>query len=882
MSASVRSWLTSQKAFDKLVARLDALRSKDPKLAISQIQELLVEANGCADNLKIAVLSYHLGACHRRVSNLVEGFNFVSAAVEVLETLNAPHHYVRAINQLALCHADMGEYSTAIEFLVKAYKLSEEHDLPTDISYTGVNIGYIYAVQCQYQKAAEFYEELLQNHARHCDERTLILLYNNIGGCLNELARFEESLVYIDRGLELTGEEKEPFYWALLLSNKSIVVASRGEDDAASEMVHRAMESFKKTNHHGQMPEPLCDLGSVYLKMNRPEKALESLNYALSLSQELKGQPFMRRIYELRSQAHKVLKMFEPAFEDLEKATELGLEKAKEDLDQKIRRAALRHELEWSQKEASLLRETNKQLVAAKEEAESASRMKSEFLANMSHEIRTPMNGVMGMADLLLYTELDESQREYVGVIKNCADTLLTLINEILDLSKIESGKLLVEKAEFDPCGILEDVAELLAPTAHEKGLEFVVAVDPVLAPYVFGDAQHLRQVLINLAGNAIKFTQEGEVVLRAQVTDETCETVRVRISVQDTGIGIPEDRQEAIFESFTQGDGSTRRKFGGTGLGLTISKRLIEAMGGEMKLDSEVGKGTCFSFELEFGSCVSEFAGPEQLEKKNILIVESHEVTYEALRQRLTSWGANVFEAKTWTGAMELLQGPAPIDTVILDSNVEDTDPLQAMFGIKSLVHRSSAHVVLLMPVGELAPTLPGTLQGKLTCLSKPIRRFPLCEAISRAASSMGARTTMGSRIPEGRPLENFRILLAEDDEVSQKMGKRMLEKMGASVDAASNGFQVLEKYAAGRYDAIVMDCNMPEMDGYETTREIRVKEQETGTHVLIVALTANAMPGDRETCLAAGMDEHATKPINPPDLVKAILKYTVIPQAA
>jgi signal transduction histidine kinase/DNA-binding response OmpR family regulator len=880
MSASPRSWLTSQKAFEKLVERLDALRSKDPKQAIAEVQELLSEGSG-VDGIKTAILNYHLGACHRRISNHVEGFNFINAAVDVLETTESHHHYIRALNQLALCHADMGEYAAAIEFLVKAYRLSEQHDLPQDISYTGVNIGYIYAVQSQFQKAAEFYEELLQNHAQHCDERTLILLFNNIGGCLNELARFEESYAFIERGLELATEETEPFYWGLLLSNKSIVVASRGEDDAARDMVQRAMEAFKRTNHPGQQPEPLCDLGSLYLKMNRPERALESLNYALKLSDELKGRPFIRRIFELRSQAHKALRMFEQAYEDLEQATEFGLQKAQEDLDQKIRRAALRHELEWSQKEASILRETNKQLVAAKDEAESASRMKSEFLANMSHEIRTPMNGVMGMADLLLYTELDDSQREYVGVIKGCADTLLTLINEILDLSKIESGKLLVERAEFDPCGILEDVAELLAPNAYEKGLEFVVAVDPKLAPYVFGDAQHLRQVLINLAGNAIKFTHEGEVVLKADVLEETAENVRVRICVQDTGIGIPTDRQDAIFESFTQADGSTRRKFGGTGLGLTISKRLIEAMGGEMKLDSEVGKGTAFSFELEFGSCSAEMPKPVQLEKKNVLIVEPHAITRNALRERLTYWGANVLEARSWAAAMGLLQSTVQIDTIVLDSATPDTDPLQAMFGLRSQAHRAGVQVVLLTPVGELAPSLPGTLQGKLTCLGKPIRRFPLFEAISRAASSIG-RGMIGSRIPDGRPLENYRILLAEDDDVSQKMGKRMLEKMGATVDVASNGFQVLEKYAGGSYDVIVMDCNMPEMDGYETTREIRARDQESGSRVLIVALTANAMAGDRETCIAAGMDEHATKPINPPELVRAITKYTNVSQAA
>jgi CheY-like chemotaxis protein/two-component sensor histidine kinase len=484
------------------------------------------------------------------------------------------------------------------------------------------------------------------------------------------------------------------------------------------------------------------------------------------------------------------------------------------------------------------------------------------------------------MADLLLDTTLDEHQRDYVRIIKGCGDSLLTLINEILDLSKIESGKFTFDHEEFDLASVIEDVAELLAPKAFEKNIDMILAVSPKVPNRVMGDAYHLRQVIINLVGNAVKFTEFGSITVGAELLGQRDGKANVRIFVRDTGVGIPKERQSAIFESFTQGDGSTRRKFGGTGLGLTISRKLIELFGGTLELESEEGEGSTFSFDLGIEAIPQEQPVLNIASEGRVLILEPCDVLFNSLSENLAVWGCEAIQAKTGREALGSISKDPSFQTIMIDNDIPDMEVAEMLMALRLMKDLQELNLVLLLPVGEPAPAFPNASKTPITVLSKPIKRVPLYDAVKGRLTSR--KLGRDSQIPQGQPLKGLRVLVAEDDRVSQKLSVRLLERLGATAEYVSNGRQVLERLKAHEYDIIVMDCNMPVMDGWQTTRQIRRNEEGTGNRIPIVALTANAMPGDRENCLAAGMDEYTSKPIKPAELVTAISKYTGVEKAA
>ncbi len=529
-------------------------------------------------------------------------------------------------------------------------------------------------------------------------------------------------------------------------------------------------------------------------------------------------------------------------------------------------------------------RKNSEELYRQKEAAVAASHAKSEFLANMSHEIRTPLNGVIGMLELLAGTPLNVQQQRYARVAKTSADSLLSLINDILDFSKIEAGKLDLDQADFDLHLLLEDMTEMFAQRVETKRLELALHIRPEVPALVCGDSDRLRQVLVNLINNAIKFTDRGEVVIRAWVECHVDQDVLVRFSVQDTGIGIPRDRMHRLFKSFSQVDASTTRKYGGTGLGLAVSHRLVELMGGTIGVESTPDKGSTFSFNVRLGTRPQTrrnrrlLANPGAL---RVLGVDDNATNLEILEAVLEGWGFDYETAADGPSALAAMQSAAaagqPFQLAILDMQMPQMDGCQLAQHIKQSPALKDTVLLILTSLGQHMSADEMRSIGLAGYLTKPLRQSRLFDAIVDATAGdvqIPADTQTVAAARESS-LAGARVLLAEDNEINQIVAFEILARAGCQCDIANNGREALEAVKSRPYDVVLMDCQMPQMDGFEATRAIRAFEANAGAEkprTPIIALTANAIKGDRELCLDAGMDSYVTKPINPPDLLGTI----------
>jgi signal transduction histidine kinase/CheY-like chemotaxis protein len=516
---------------------------------------------------------------------------------------------------------------------------------------------------------------------------------------------------------------------------------------------------------------------------------------------------------------------------------------------------------------------TAEELAHARDAALEADRLKSEFLANMSHEIRTPLNGIIGMCELLRDSRLNRDQSECADLIGNSADALLTIINDILDFSKMSAGKLVFEEIDFELTPMVEGVVNLLGERAAEKDLELILSIDPEIPAFLKGDPNRLRQVLTNLVGNAIKFTDRGEVIVAVDLVKSSWNQVVVHFKITDSGIGISLEAQRKLFQPFHQADGSTTRKYGGTGLGLAISAQLVERMGGKIGVGSEPGKGSSFFFDAFFApsnSNLGNFAKDKILSGLRVLVVDDNQTNRHIIERQIAHWGIRIASAASGPEALEALHecaAQAPFDVAILDLAMPGMDGLMLAQLIKSDPAIADTRILMMSSIGSRGEA--GGISAPIEAwLTKPVKQSQLYDSLAALITAEVAvidqpahEGGMQSSIHELR--RKFRILVAEDNLINRTVAGRQLRKLGYEADVVADGIEALAALTDSQYPLVLMDCLMPGMNGFEATGELRRREAETGRHTIVVAMTANAMEGDREQCLAAGMDDYISKPV-------------------